>query len=180
VDPVAEEKMYSAKPAVIVVFVVAMALALGAWFYAANLQRRPIQFWGADQAVLILRAPLVEVLTLAPVEGSAVPEKVETFEIDKRRWQVSATQDISQAVGLKNVRSALMHDYSFAWDEKVDGPAIQWRQALRFRDGDRKTTLILAPEQSAAYSVQTGQTRSIAPAIKGLTRFLEDVLDAKE
>lgn len=173
-DPVSDDKMYSAKPAMIVVFALALVAALGGWFYSTGLQRRPIQFWGADRAALIVRAPIVELLTLVPNDSGTTPDNGQTLKIDDRTWDVSSVKDISRVNGLKNVRSALINDYSFDWDVAVDRSQVAWTNGLRFRDQSREITVVFAPEQAAAYSPQTGQTHSIAPAMVGISRFLDD------
>ncbi|MBL8829945.1 MAG: hypothetical protein JNM18_23400 [Planctomycetaceae bacterium] len=173
-DPVPDEKMYSAKPAMIVVFALAVIGALGGWFYSAGLQRRPIQFWGSDRAALILQAPIVESLTLTPAGTAAEEGKFESLQIGEQSWVVTNVKDISRFKGLKNVRSALINDYSFDWNAKVDVAVTQWTHGLRFRDESRQITTIFDPERAAAFSPQTSQTHSIAPAMVGIARFLKD------
>lgn len=178
-DTVPDEKMYSAKPAMIVVFALALVAALGGWFYSAGLQRRPIQFWSADRAALILRAPVVESLTVSSAGSNAAESKLESLKIGEQVWVVTNVKDISRFKGLKNVRSALINDYSFDWNATVDGSQVRWTHGLRFRDETGQITLLFDPEHAVAHSLQTGRTHSIAPAMVGISRFLKDANDDK-
>lgn len=171
-------RLYPAKYAIVLVFGLAILAAVGGLWYSANLQRRPIWFWGARQAALVVRAPRVELLKLVPAAESPAAEGSEYLEIAGHRWRVAASRDVTGAKGLYNVRNALVNDYSFDWSTSIDVSQAQWRYALRFRDADRQTTAAFDPDQKAVYACQSQSSASLAPALAGVDGFVRDTWNA--
>lgn len=165
-----DSTMASAKYAIVVVFGLGLLAAIGSWWFTAGLQRQPMALWGADNALLIARAPRVDALRLKAVEGLAV----DVLDIAGRPWRIVEAKDITGAGGLLNTRTALVNHHSFDWAATVDASQADWQYALRFRDGEKHTTVAFAPSAEAAILVETGAAASVKPAMKGIERFMQE------
>src|SRR6185437_8107469 len=97
-------KLIEGKHAIIAVFVIALAGALGSWWYHGQLQRRAISLWGGEVAELIQTAPRVELLKLEPANDDAANDDREMLDTDGLKLTVVQRRDLSGAAGLIHLR----------------------------------------------------------------------------
>jgi hypothetical protein len=174
----------SGKYAIVVIGVLAISLASLAFLYQYHLQHRPLEYWGAGTATLLLSAPEVEALLLAPIEPSLAEPGVElseTFAADDRTWLVAARHDISRAPGFSHVRRSLMMGGSYDWEVPPPTEPIEWRYALIFRGqapfGEEAVVLFTAEGGrltacSPLTLEQAGRSVSVQPVAEALRGFL--------
>ena len=88
--------------AVLAILVLAFGLSAFAVVYVYRQQRRPIEFWGTDAAILIVRAPQVMALRLAETDLVGPQETVaaqSVGELGKQRLRVAEQVEVSRAGG---------------------------------------------------------------------------------
>jgi hypothetical protein len=103
--------------------------------------RQALEFWGTEAAQLIVGADQVEVLRLEPHDET---DGGEVLKHGKESYLVVGRRDIAKAGGITHARNALTSDKSFLWKQPVaDGPI--WSFAIRFRDGERRATVLVDP-----------------------------------
>jgi hypothetical protein len=149
----------------------ALAAALfGMWFRYQS-TRRSLEFWGAPAAVLIARAPQIEVLQFDPPLEAAGPLPVDTL-----RTQAADSEVVAASPGMANVRHAFIDDSSFDWDEPAaESPA--WAYALVFSDGDRQAAILYDPAAGVLGSAATGGRVLLEPATRrGLAAYFKELM----
>jgi hypothetical protein len=161
-----EPKLIEGKHAIIAVLVVALAGALGSWWYHGQLQRRAISLWGGDVAELIQTAPHVELLKLEPANDDAEHDDRDMFEAAGLKLAVVERRDVSRAAGLIHLRHSLISDKSFLWSAPPAACPPQWRYAVRFSDGDLAATLLFDFDCEQAMLVGKGARVSIRPMMR--------------
>ena len=124
---------------VAIVLVGVSAAAFSVW-YQQHQSQRSLQFWGAENARLIARAPVAEALRLdLSPEESDCPDKLEvlrgTICVERRR-------EVSRAPGFSNIRRGLLQDASFDWDAVPPDNALSWEFGLRFEENGREVALL--------------------------------------
>ena len=149
------------------------ALAAGAaqWFSYQQTHRAQ-QLWGTPAAVLIARAPRVEVLRLGSEWAGSPPE---TIQVDGDSLFVLAWKDASdkdKAPGILNVRHALRMDASYEWDASPSDCQPKWGYALRFADDEGQVTLLFALNCRLVRQLENGQQATlIETTTEGLKEF---------
>ena len=98
----------SGKLITIGIFGVGLVAAVAAFFVQYNSRRQVREFWGPETAVLINRAPKVELLRLKG--GVEVLEVGELLTIDGVAYQITERKDISKARGFVHVRDEVRVD----------------------------------------------------------------------
>ena len=158
------------------------ALAAGAaqWFSYQQTHRAQ-DLWGTPAAVLIARAPRVEVLRL----GSAgAGDSLETIQIDGVSLSVLARKDASdkdKAPGISNVRHALRMDASYDWDESTADCQPKWDYSLRFADEEGQVTLLFALNCRVVRQLENGeQATFIEKTGKGMEEFFDEQFPAEK
>jgi hypothetical protein len=140
--------------AILIILVVALAAAAASVVYHYRNQRRAQQFWGTATAVLIDKAPQVEVLQLGQPGGAIAldddgqqPAHEETsveadarpttraVEFDQVPWIVVASKDAAAAKGIANLRRALVLDTTFDWSERSEPTPPRWQYGVSMSDG---------------------------------------------
>lgn len=159
-------KLIEGKHAIIGVFVIALAGALGSWWYHGQLQRRAISLWGGDVAELIQTAPRVELLKLEPTSDDAANDDREMLEAAGLKLMVVQRRDLSRAAGLIHLRHSLISDKSYLWSASPADCQPRWRYALRFSDGDLAATLLFDFDCEQAMLARKGAPVSIQPMIR--------------
>lgn len=139
----AEPKTYPARYAVLFMLALGLAGAVGSALYYRSLQRRPLEFWGAHDAELIVRAAEVDVLRLAVPPAD---ERKESLVIDGVRQAVVERRAAARAPGCAHLRAALVNDHSFLWDAPTGVDELAWTLAITFRSADDETTVLLDPQ----------------------------------
>ena len=143
-------------------------------WYLRGLSQRSMSFWGPAAGELILQAPQVEALRLAPAESAEALPAGERLTIGGQAFDVIQRRDISQARGLVNVRRALMQDASYEWSVPPPAPPVRWSYALRFTDQDRAATLLLVLDPPAAKPLDRDESVGTRPIVAGLRAFFAE------
>ena len=165
--------------AVLVILALALGLSAFAIVFYYRQQRRPIDFWGSDAAVLIVRAPEVMALRLAEADSARPPQAAgadEVLEYGQRRLRVVERVDAGGAGGLSLVRRSLVTDAAFDWSAS---PASEpdWQYALEFRDGEERATVLIAPDDATIGRLGSEKRASITPTAQALGGFLQEQFD---
>ncbi len=145
-----------------------------AWWYQFQQGRRALDYWNAEGAYLIRRAPHVDLLRLS--ELSAVGAADKTGEGAVLGRAIVERHDLSHAKGLTHARQALITDASFAWDSPVEGTP-NWEYALCFREDERATTIAFDLTSGYARSQDAPAPLALGPTlIRGLRTFFGEHL----
>ena len=161
----------SGKLLIILIFGTALVGGVATLWVQFDARRRSREFWGADNAVLINRAPKVELLRLTKAseprdDGSQVTIDNVTFEISERK-------DVSKTRGFVHVRDALIRDAGFEWDKARGDCVPQWDFALDFEKGDQKAIVAIDLNCERVQLVAGGQEASIGPTMSGIKNWLD-------
>ncbi len=156
---------------ILLILCVAVLAATASVFYHYANQRHAQDFWGAQTAVLIDKAPTVEVMRLgqadpsltvgedvspeepsnpdaAPAENSTpqsdqlASETVKAVEFNETPWRVLESRDAAQAKGINNLRRVLVLDTTYNWSEAQSTSEPQWQYALGVTDGRDWATVL--------------------------------------
>jgi hypothetical protein len=123
-------------------FAIGLTMAVGAWWYNRSQSMRAAQFWGKQDAQLIVGAETVELLTLIAADEAAADD----YQPRVAGRAIASRFDLSKQRGLVHLRHALTFDDNFTWDAlDRDASAEGWRRALRFAQGNREL-VVLFPE----------------------------------
>lgn len=158
-----EPRLIEGKYAIVGVLVVALAGALGSWWYHGQLQRRAISLWGREVAELIQTAPQAELLKLEPAGDDATNGRRDVLAAHGVKLAIVERRDASRAPGLIHLRRSLISDKSFLWSAPLEACRPRWQYALRFSDGDRAATLLLDFDCEQAMLAEKGARVSIQP-----------------
>jgi hypothetical protein len=171
---------HGGKLVIVVICLIALAAAIAARWYLSGQSRRALRFWGAETARLIIQAPQVELLRIAPADDVDADQQLESQEIltiQGRDFRVVESRDGRQAPGLINVRRGLVTDTSFGQLDIVDrNNRIPWSHAIRFQDGSESVVVAIAFELQQVVRVGDDKRASVAPVAEGLKRFFEERL----
>lgn len=152
---------------ILIILVVAVAAAgTSVWYHYRN-QHRAQAFWGTTTALLIDKAPTVELLTIGEPDPSislesdapepAADEKAEgqpgeaepeappapkAVEFNQTPWLVLASQDAAGAKGLANLRRALVLDTTFDWAAPPSTVEPKWQYGVAVNDGRNWATVL--------------------------------------
>lgn len=169
----------------VVVFLALLGVAAGlvSWGYYAQLQRRPMEFWGPDGAKLLMRALDVSAQKLVPLKELPEGTKaINIYSFGGQRWAAVEVRDISHAGGIGIMRQTLMNSNSYAWSESADECQPQWQYALQFFEPEtqQSTMLFLSLDCPRAMLFEKQESVSIRPSAKALRTFLEDQFKNEE
>ena len=150
-----------------------LALTLGAisWWNRYESAHRVTEFWGAENARLIVEPGEVRVFSLeidSESEEGMVASHLEVFPLQLHK-------DLTKAPGLAHLRYALTTDSNYDWEAKPSEP-IAWKWAFRF-EGKGKELMVLFTEDFAILGKLTNgdsaiAARSIAPMAETLRDYL--------
>ena len=152
----------SGKILVLATFAIGLAMAGGAWLYNYQQSRLTAEFWGLQNATLIVGSPKVELLELdEPFDPAEEPELATDATMDNTEDEAGAltdeskellagrkvlrTVDIATKPGAVHLRHALTYDDNFSWDEGQSEPLIgdsDWKYALRFAKGEQAAIVL--------------------------------------
>jgi hypothetical protein len=122
---------------VLATFGIGVAMAAGAWWYNYRQSYRAAEFWGRDDAALLVGDSQVALLTLddsrrgEPSADDAKPQAI-------AGRVVAVEVDLTGKQGLVHLRHALTYDGNFVWDLRSAAPetAADWAYALKFSKDD--------------------------------------------
>lgn len=145
---------------IVIMLVVALtAAAFSVWFHYRN-QQRAQAFWGTTTAVLINKAPQVELLELGepdrdiplgedvleepePEESDPdAPPLVQAVVFDQIPWIVVETKDGAGAKGIANLRRVLVLDTTFDWSRQPIVEEPRWQFGISVNDGRNWATVL--------------------------------------
>lgn len=167
---------YSGRWAIIAVTIVAVGMASYAWWHRRHAGEKSLEFWGSETAVLISQAPEVELVELSPSaadEPQARQDEATRFgDLPLVPVRTKLVERSESVPGLNKVRTILLQDNAFAWEEPAESCTPRWQYALEFRDGDRRATVLISLECPRVTLVGGDKTASIAPIAAPLGEFL--------
>jgi hypothetical protein len=142
---------------ILIILVVALVAAGSSLVYHYRNQQRAQQFWGTTTAVLIDRAPQVEVLQLGEpgqdialdsgdTEDAAAGDKGadkdapepaarKAVEFNQVPWIVLQSKDAAAAKGIANLRRALVLDTTYDWSNEAAADDPHWQYGVAVSDG---------------------------------------------
>jgi hypothetical protein len=156
----------SGKLITIGIFGVGLVAAVAAFFVQYNSRRQVREFWGPETAVLINRAPKVELLRLK--SGLEDLEDGELLTIDGVAYQITERKDISKARGFVHVRDALIRDTGFEWDKDRGDCQADWQFAFQFNQDDDVEVLVFDFNCQRVRLMSGGQEACISPIFEGI------------
>jgi hypothetical protein len=181
----------------IIAAMVALALALTAfsWLYWYSIGNRAKAYWGTNTALLIAHAERAEALLLGQDDPNSAADEV--LLINDCKLPVEARHNLMQppARGWNHVRTLLLRDAAYEWDEPARSCQPRWRYALRLWQGSDETILLIStdcprivPASGMRLRLADGTIRSkrffyaaarqsmvsIRPISRGLGEFLQE------
>ena len=165
---------YSGRWAIIAVTLLAVLMASYAWWHHRQAGQRALAFWGPETALLISRAPEVELLELDR------DMRARTTHADRVRFgglplmaeRTKLVQHGESVPGLNKARTILLQDNAFAWDGPAESCQPRWQYALEFRDGERRATVLISLDCPRIKLAGRDGTLSIRPIAAPLGEFL--------
>jgi hypothetical protein len=171
----------SGKILVLTTFAIGLAMAGGAWWYNYLQSRLAAEFWGPQNASLIVGSQKIELLELdEPFDPAEDPENAADApgddaedEADDRAddakellagRKVLRTVDIATKPGAVHLRHALTYDDNFSWDEEQSEPLIgdsDWKYALRFTKGEQAAIVLFTADFTRVGRLD-GEAREVA------------------
>ncbi len=120
----------------VAVLIVVLGLAAGAWaiFVRHNQMQRVLEAFTPATAEMIAHAPQVELLRLVP-DITPAAEHAELMGIGDKTYQVAERKRVETTNGFTYLRTALLNDASYEWDQPVEGAQRDWQYILDFGDG---------------------------------------------
>jgi hypothetical protein len=172
----ADAPRYSGRWAIIAVTIIAVGMASYAWWHRRHAGEQALQFWGPQTALLISRAPDVELIELgekAVGQPPAPPGDPARFgDLPLAPVRTKLVQRSESVPGLNKVRTILLQDNAFDWEEPAERCTPRWQYALEFRDGDRRATVLISLDCPRVTLVGGDKLASIEPIAAPLGEFL--------
>ena len=123
---------HAGKFVVVIIFTVALAAVILSQWYHYHRARRSAQYFGPTATALILRAKKVELLQLADEQAAVAGRSQGVVSLNGKQYPVIRSRDISATRGLIHMRTGLVDDANFDWDDRENGGGHCWTRALRF------------------------------------------------
>ncbi|MBX7074028.1 MAG: hypothetical protein K1X71_12850 [Pirellulales bacterium] len=183
--------------AIIVIVLVAVGLSVAAWCYWYVVGRQAQTYWGTAAALIITRAPEVELFELGPPQAES--SAGDALLIDGQSYSILQRRELakSRAPGFTHIRALLTRDAAFDWQADPDACQPQWRYALRFGNAEKSAIVgislecpqvrlfdgyrkvlpngqIITQRQLGDRPPASRQTASIAPIAEGLSQFIAE------
>lgn len=144
------------KITIVTILLVAIALAIFAWWWRATGQVRMRAFWGQTAQQVIHSPTKVVVFRFEPAFSN----------VDDLGHRLSATApheraDLSRAPGLIHAKHSLLEEASYDWDRPADVGDAMWEYAVRFERGAEQVTLLFDLAHSQVYYVEARRAASL-------------------
>ncbi|HEY5314086.1 MAG TPA: hypothetical protein VIK18_16260 [Pirellulales bacterium] len=175
-----EGRTIPGKYAILTILLLGVAAAVYSQMFYARLQRRPIELWGRYNAELMMNAPLVNAMLLAPTDATGGAAHLERLMVGGEHLSVLAEKDVTLQPGFSHVRQSLVNDNSFDWSSADKACKPEWKYALEFSNGDRTALLLIAPNCGLARLTDTGATGAMQPVMPGIERFMREQFPEKK
>jgi hypothetical protein len=174
--------MNRGKIIILAIVTVAVAVSIyGVWYRHRQMQR-VLSALGSPVAQLVAFAPEVEIIELgSPAEGQTT-ELEKTVTVDGTIRPVIAKKSPGASKGFANLRSDLVRDSSYDWqqsDQSADTAAgHNWRYALIFRDGHDEAQLAIDADTNWIMLLDRGPQLSIEPISQAMASYFADQFPA--
>ncbi len=119
-------------------FAIGFAMAGGAWWYNYQQSRLAAEFWGRQNASLLVGNSEVTLLELGEPDAAGVAKRETVREID-----------LTDKKGLVHLRHSLTYDANFVWEKRRHEPlgdGDAWTYAMRFSRGNAKLEVLFASD----------------------------------
>lgn len=138
----ATEQRIPAKWAVIAIAVVAVGMTAFAWLYWYWIGHEIKQRWGTENALLIARAPHVELWELGADGDAQYPQSV---LVDGEQLPVVQGVDLAatRPPGWTHVRTVLLRDAAYDFGDQSACEA-NWSHAICFRNNEQQTVVLFS------------------------------------
>lgn len=172
--PNSERVVMSHRGKLVILGMLVLAIGAGSFaiWYLRGLSARSTHYFGTRTSALILQAPEVRALRLAPTGEEAGTSNEERIAISGQPYTVIQRRDASQANGLINVRRGLMNDASYNWSAPQPEQPADWQYGLEFRDESGRAVVVFAPQEKRLMSAEAGESLDASRIAAGLEAFL--------
>lgn len=147
--------MQSGTKLVLLLSSLALALGVVSWWNRYSSAHRATEFWGPENARLIVEPGEVEALLLAEDKESEVSNPASPLA----GYSVDSRADVSKAPGLAHLRFALTSDSNYTWGEQP-GRVGPWKWAFRF-SGEAGSVLVFFTEDFETLGKLAEQSSSV-------------------
>ena len=167
------------------ILLLALGLAVFAWYWRWQQGHRAAEVWGPEASRLIRGARQTELLLLRPIaekrntespdgEPESQSGPVQTLSISDAEYEVVATFDLARSPGLIHARHSLTEDASFVWPPAMDDCAPHWTHAMLLIDDDRSAIVAFEFECQLVCLVERQRVMEVVPRIAaGFQRVFE-------
>jgi len=156
----------SGKLLILFIFGTALAGGIATLWFQYDARRRSREFWGAENALLISRAPKVELLQLT--KAAEARDDGTQLTIESVAYEISERKDISKARGFVHVRDALIRDAGFEWDKARGDCEANWEFVFRFEEDSDTVDIVFDFACERARLLSGGQEACISPIFDGI------------
>ncbi|MGD9720441.1 MAG: hypothetical protein AB7O59_06585 [Pirellulales bacterium] len=155
-----------------------IAAGFSLWYHRQG-GKHALEYWGTQGALLIARAPEIEVLKLRaadapPAEGED-PQAIERLGVGGKFYVVTAKTDASHARGVSNIRRAMVVDGAYQWDQAPPSEPPVWQYGLEFHENDQQILVLFDFDGGRVGSTASTQTVPLVPeAVRDWRSFFEE------
>jgi hypothetical protein len=160
-----------------------LVAALASVLYHRQSGQQVLEMWGTETALLIARAPEVQVVRLraADATDSAPPDDgtpIQRLGIGGEFYLVAATRDATEARGLSNIRRAMVLDASYDWSSAAETAKPSWQYGMDFSDSAQQVMVLFDFESRRVGSTVNEKTTVMQPeAAADWQKFFEEQWD---
>lgn len=141
------------KVVVVAIFGLALLMTGLAWYWNYLRTKGPLEFWGAEGALLIRRADQVRLFQIQP-QSDPQPSNL----------QVLKEADISKALGLVNARQPLQDDGTYQWNAAIPEKPT-YTHGVEFRRDGKEQTVLFDFDNRLVRNLRTGKSAGVVPKI---------------
>ena len=168
--------MNQGKLAVLLIFALAIAMAVFAIVYQAQQDRLLLDAWSSEHITRIRKSPQVELIRLQRGSASTTDE-ADGFTVRGTPVKVSSRRDISDASGFVHARHVLVQDSSYDWNRGVDELAeVEWLYGFVFRDDEGTSTVLLDQPGEVVYLVEADSALTTGEMAQRLQKYVTEAL----
>lgn len=154
-----------------------MTLVVSGVLYRRSTSRPVIAWWGIEAVELVRTAPEAELLVLEPRSDAATGREVLADEdlraIGATVYRVDRRIALSSRPGFVHLRHALLEAVTYRFEKRLPD-RLEFRYALRFRDGDRHVEFLFDPVR-AVMADGEGDHRVVLGAVgKRMKKYLDE------
>lgn len=168
--------MNPGKLAVLLIFALAISMAVFAIVYQAQQDRLLLDSWSSEHITRIRKSPQVELLRLQ--RGTAAgADAADGYLVGGKPVAVTSRRDISDASGFVHARHVLVQDSSYDWNREVSGlGTADWLFGFVFSDDQGKSTILLDQRGEVAYLVEADSALTTGEMAQRLRKYVTEAL----